>query len=120
MAVKQCAGNRGFNFFQMGQRPGGHNFSPLLTGAGAQVDDRIRRANGFLIMFHHQDAVAPIPQSFEGIDEDPVIPGMQADCGFIQNVADTGKIGTQLSGQANPLGFSPGQRVTAARQRQIR
>ena len=96
------------------QSAGGHNPAAILPGAGSQIDDRIRRPNGFLVVFDHQNAVAPIPQGLEGIDQDAVIPGMQADGGLIQNIANPGQIGAQLGGQTNPLGLAAGQGVAAA------
>jgi len=34
-------------------------------------------------MFNHQNGVTPIPQRLEGINQDPIVSGMQADGGFI-------------------------------------
>ena len=80
----------------------------VLTGAGPQIDNGICRANGFLIVLDNQDAVSAIPQSLQGIDQDAVIPGVQSDGGFVENIANPGKIGTQLGREANSLGLSAG------------
>ncbi len=71
-------------------------------------------------MLDHQNAVAAIPQGLQGIDQDAVIPGVQPDGGFVENIANSGKIGTQLGRQADPLGLSAGQGIAAARQRKVR
>jgi len=52
-----------------------------------------------------------VPQRLEGIDQDPVVPGMQADGGFIQNIADPGQVRSELGGQTDALGFAARKRI---------
>ncbi len=119
MTVKQGAGNRCAGLFEVGQSPDGDNPPAVLTGTGPQVDNRICRANGFLVMFDDQNAVAAIAQRFERINQDAVIAGMQADGRLIQDITNPGEIGSQLGGQTDSLGFSAGKRISAAGQRKV-
>ena len=83
MAVYEGPGYRPGNFFQIGKAAVGGYPAAVLSGPGTQIDNGIRGPDGFFIMFNDQNGVAPVPQRLEGIDQDPVVPGMQADGGFI-------------------------------------
>ena len=105
---------------RLGRRPQrfqialGHDAPALRTGPGSQVDDGVGGLDGFLVMLHHHDGVAPVAQLAQGIHQDAVVLGMQADGGLVQDVSDPGEVGAQLGGQAHPLGFPAGEGLAAA------
>ena len=76
---------------------------------GSDIDDEIRRANGFLVMFDDNQGITQIPQFGEGTQQSIVIALVQSDTGFVENVEDAGESSTNLGGEANSLGFPPGK-----------
>lgn len=92
---------------------GGTSLSDDLTTvnacAWAEIDDVIGRADRFLVMFDDDEGVAASFKVAKGGEESLVIAGMEADGGFVEHVEDSLKVGAELSGQADPLGFSTGE-----------
>ena len=83
----------------------------MNTGGGADIDDIIRSQHRIFIVFHNDDGIADIPEMMEGFDELGVIPLMEADAGFVQNIENPHQRGTDLSRQADALGFPAGERA---------
>ena len=79
----------------------------------------IRAPDGLFIMLHNENRVAPRFKVFQGLDEKTIIPGMEPDGGFIQDVADAGQVGAQLGGKANALCLPSRKGVPAATQGEI-
>ena len=70
------------------------------------VDDLIRGPHGFFVVFHHQHAVAQIAQMVKGLQQASVVPLVQADAGFIQNIQHPGESASDLGSQPDTLSLS--------------
>ena len=57
----------------------GDNLSAMDAGGGSHVDDMIGAENGFFVVFHHQNAVAEVPQALQGVQKPGVIALVQPD-----------------------------------------
>ena len=82
---------------------------PRDPGPRADIHDKVRFADHLLVMFHHDHRIAQIPQTFQGFNQPPVIPLVQPDTGFIQDIQNPHQRRTDLGGQADPLRFSAGE-----------
>ena len=92
------------------QGAGRHNLSAVDTGPGTYVYDVVGGPHGVLVVLHHQQGVAQIPQALEGGDELVVVPLVQADGGLVQNIQHPHQGGADLCGQPDPLALAAGQR----------
>ena len=91
----------------------------MLAGTRTKVDHVVARANGLLIVLHHDHRVAKVTEVAECRQELSVVPLMQADRRFIEHVEDTRQARTDLSSQPNALPFSPGQRCCSPPEREV-
>ena len=60
-------------------------------------------------MFHDHEGVAAITEISEDAEKFFVIPWVKPDSGLIENIKDPLQVGSELSGQANTLGFATRQ-----------
>ena len=90
----------------------GDHLAAMNARAGAEVDDIIGGPDGVFVMFDHDDGIAEITQAFKRGDKALVIALVQADTGFIEDVKNPHETGTDLGGQANPLGFAARKRAS--------
>ena len=58
----------------------------LYACSGTEVYDVIRCADGLFVMFDDNDRIADIAHAAERIQQFAVVPLVQADAGFIQNI----------------------------------
>ena len=81
-------------------------------GAGPRSDihDMIRRKHGVFVMLHHQQRVAHIFEILQGGDQLVIVPLVQTDTGFVQNIAHSHQTGTDLCRQTDPLCLTAGER----------
>ena len=54
-------------------------------------------------MLHHNQGIPDIPKAQEGFDEADIVPLMEADAGFIQDIQDPHQAGADLGSQTNAL-----------------
>ncbi len=83
------------------------------------VNDMIRLANGFFVVFDYNHSIALIPQVFQRHQQPPVVPLMQPNRGFIQHIQHPRKTGPDLAGQPDPLALAARKRAGISRQRQV-
>jgi len=100
-------------------RAGTNNFAAVNSRSGANVDDRIGRKHGILVVFHHQYRVANIAQMLERCKQLVVIPLMQPDARFIQNIDHAHQRRTDLRRKADALTFAAGKRCRRTGKREI-
>ena len=96
-----------------------HDVPTVLASAGSHVDDVVRTADRLLVMFHDDQRVAQITQFAQRSQEALVIPWVQADGRFVQDVQDADQLAADLRGQTQALRLSTRQRCGGARERQI-
>ena len=64
-------------------RPGRHHIAAVYPGARADVNHIVRGAHGVLVVLHHNQGVAQIPEIFQGREQLVVVPLVQADAGLV-------------------------------------
>ena len=101
------------------RRAGGHHLAAMDAGAGADVDQVVRRPHGVLVVLHHQQRVAQVPEVFQGGQQLVVVPLVQADGGLIQDIQHPHQGGADLGGQPDALALAAGEGAGAAGKGQI-
>jgi hypothetical protein len=97
----------------------GDDAPALDPGPRAQVDDMLGPADGLLVVLDDDDGIAPGLQSGERVEQQGVVPRVQADGRLVQDVADPLQVGAELGGEADALGLAPGQGWCPAVQAEI-
>ena len=101
------------------RRTGCHHPSSVAARPGADVDEVVRRAHGVLVVLHHNEGIAQIPQPPQGGQQLVVVPLVQADGRLIQNIQHPHKAAADLSSQPDALALAAGERSACTCQRQI-
>src|SRR5436189_6480272 len=83
--------------------------SAACAGSRSKINDVIRGANRFFVVFDNDDRVSEITQPAQSANEPFVVALMESDARFIKNVKASGETRTNLSCQSNPLRFTAGQ-----------
>src|SRR6267143_976788 len=76
------------------------------AGAGAEVDDIIRRSDRLFVVFHHQHGIAEVPKALEGFEKSSIVALVQSDRRLVQDVENPDETGADLRGQADSLPFA--------------
>ena len=103
-----------------GQRPGlagqfigrslRDDLAAVLPGCGSEIDQPIGRFEHFAVVFDHHQRVAEIPKTLESSQQPTVVPGVQADGGFVEYVEHPGQGATDLAGQPDSLALASRKR----------
>ena len=118
--IRQAAASGGVRVgLQLRHRALGHHAPAVDAGARPQVDDVLGAADGVFVVLHHQDGVALAFQPAEGVQQHAVVARVQADGGFVQDVAHALEVGAQLGRDADALGFAARKRGRGAVQVQV-
>ena len=87
----------------------GCDFTAIQTRNRPDINDVIRRFDGFLIMFHHQHRVSSVTEFFQRFDQFEIVTLVQSDGGFIQYIQNSLQPCSQLGSKTDTLGFSAGK-----------
>ena len=68
------------------QRARHHNLSAVAARAGTHIHNVVRCPHGVLIMLHHNQGVADVPQMLQSGQELVIVPLVQTDGGLVQDV----------------------------------
>jgi hypothetical protein len=96
-----------------------HYLTAEAAGTRAQVDDVIRGVDGLFIVLDHDYGVAQISQSPKRSQESLVVTLVQPNARLIQDVEHADQARPDLSGQADPLGFSARERSRGATEGEV-
>src|SRR5260370_6108165 len=91
----------------------------IPSGSGIKVDDEIGATHRILVMFDYHQSIAFFFESVEGFQQSEVIPGMQTDRRFIEDVEHTAEIRSELGSQPDPLRLAATQRAGGSTERQV-
>ena len=80
---------------------------PSRPAPGPQVDHPVGREDGPLVVLNHDHGVSQVAEPFQGPEQAELVPLVQADRGFIQDVENPDQPRPDLSGQADALPFPP-------------
>ena len=86
-----------------------HHLAAAHAGAGAEIDDVVRAADGVLVVFDHHQRVAMFREFGQRVEQHLVVARMQADRGFVQHVTHALQVRAELRGQADTLRFAARQ-----------
>ena len=102
------SGQRAFTFFDFCGRACCDQFAAVNSGGRSQVKHIIRCPDRVGIMFHDHNGISDVTEVFQCGKKSVVIPLMQTDTGFIQNIKHANESAAQLSCQTDPLCFAAG------------
>ena len=91
----------------------------MLAGTGPDVYQVIGAHHHFLVVLHHDHAVAAIAQAAQALDQPLIVALVQADAGFVQDVEHAGELAADLRGEAYALCFAAGKGARAAIEREV-
>ncbi len=101
------------------QRAAGHDLPATTPRPWADVDEMVGPAHGVFIVFHHHQGVALGFEQGQRVEQDAVVPRMQADGRLVEHVAHAAQIAAELRRQPDALRLAAGERGRAAVQPQI-
>ena len=96
-------------FAELGEGTVGNNTPAVNACTRAEVDDAVGLSHGVEVVFDDDESIAAIAELEEGLDELGVITGVEADGRFIEDVEYAGKVGAELGGEPDALGFASGE-----------
>lgn len=103
--LRHAAAGDGLRLFhQLFHRTGGNHFAAVDTRTGPQVDDVFGAADGVLVVFDHHDGVAFALQSAQRVEQHFVVSRVQADGGFVEDIAYAAQVRAQLRSEADNIG----------------
>ena len=91
----------------------------VLAGAGADVDDPVRRAHRVLVVLDDDEGVARVAQALQRADQPCVVALVQPDARLVEDVQHADQAGTDLRRQPDPLRLTAGQRPGRPPQREV-
>ena len=96
-----------------------HDLTAVLAGTGADVDDPVGRADGVFVVLDHDQGVADVAESHQGLDQPVVVALVQADRRLVEDVQHTDQTGADLGRQPDPLRLATGQRSRRTVEREV-
>ena len=96
------------------ERPCATIWPPRAPGAGAEVENVIRRADRVFIVLDDDDGISEIAQPAQRGDQPVVIPLMQADARLVEHVKAAGETAADLRRQPDALRFAAAERAAFA------
>ena len=80
--------------------------SAVHTGSGTNIDDKIGRTHGLLIMLDDDERISQVAQLFQSVQQLAVVALMQADARLVKNVQHTHQARTDLRSQPYALALT--------------
>ena len=117
--VVQGARCRGVGVQQVVETSGEDHLAAAVAGAGADVDDPVRRADDRRVVLDDEHGVAVVAQAAEHGDEVIDVPWMEPHGRLVQDVDEIDEVAVELPGHLYPLALAAGQRRHAAVERQV-
>jgi hypothetical protein len=77
--------------------------------AGAHIDNIVRRPHGVLVVLHHDEGVAQVPELPQRLQQLVVVPLVEANGGLVQDIQHPHEAGADLGGQADALALAAGE-----------
>ena len=97
----------------------GHQVAARVACARAQIDHKIRAANGVFVVLHDEDGIAQIAKLFERAKEAVVVARVQPDGRLIEHIQHAAQARSDLRREADALRFPAGKRSSGAVQAEI-
>ena len=103
----------------LGHRPGGHHVPAMLPGAGTNIHDPVGGAHRLFVVLDHDQRVADIAQPLQSADQARIIPLVEADARFVQDVEHAHQRRPDLRRQTDALRLTTRERVRTPFQGQV-
>src|SRR6185312_3813278 len=97
------AGDRAGRVSDLSRQALRHDLPAVPPGARADVDQVIGLAHDRLVVFDDQHAIALVLEVAQRLDQAPVVARMQADRGFVEDIADADEPRADAGRQADTL-----------------
>ena len=91
------------------QGPRGNDPAAVASRPGAHIHNIVRGAHGVLVVLHHDQGIAQVPQVLQSRQKLIVVPLVQANGGLVQNIQHPHKGGANLGRKSDPLAFAAGE-----------
>ena len=101
------------------RRADGDQVAAELPRPRPQVDDEVGRADRLLVVLHHEDGVAEVPQPLERVEEPAVVALVEPDAGLVEDVEHADQARADLGREADALPLAARQRGGGAVERQV-
>src|SRR5262245_8029817 len=96
-----------------------HQTAAVTSGAGPEIDDVVRAADGFFVVLDYQHGVAEVAKIFECSQQPVIISMMQTDRRLVQNVEDAAQLRSNLGREPDALTLAAGKRGRRTRKRNV-
>ena len=113
------ARRRGVGAQQVVETAAEDHFAAGVAGAGADVDDPVRRADDRRVVLDDEHRVAVVAQAAEHGDEVIDVRRMEPHGRLVQDVDEIDEIAVELPGHLHTLALAAGQRRHATVERQV-
>ncbi len=100
-------GQGGFRLKEPVGRTGKYHAAAVDAGPRPHIHHVIGGQDRLLVVLDDEYRIAQIPHLGQGGQKALVVPLVEADAGLVQNIENTGQLGSDLRGQPDALGFSP-------------
>ena len=92
----------------------GNDFTAELTRRRTHIDNMVCRLHHLHVVFHDHERIAEVAQAVKRIEQHGGIAFVQAHRRFVKHIEHTFETATDLTRQANTLGFTARERVARA------
>ena len=110
---KIIPGNRTFGFHQLLRCTASHHLPAVNPGTGADIHNVIRSQHRIFVVLYNDNGIANVSQMLQSLNKPGIIPLVQANAGFIEDIENAHQRRTDLGCQTNALGFPTGKGAAA-------
>ncbi len=96
-----------------------HHPAAVNACAWADVDNKVGREHGLLVVLDYDNGIAEVAQALEGCYQLAVVALVQADARLVKNIEHPDQRRADLGCQADALGFAPRERPGLSGQREV-
>ena len=119
LAGKVLSGEAVRMHYDVREGAGCHHLAAADAGARTEINEIVGRPHGLLVVLDDDDGVAHVAEFFEAAEQAVVVAWVQADARLVENIEHTNESAADLTGKANALGLTAGERRRGAVERKI-
>ena len=97
----------------------GHYVAAVDPGPRTDVENIVRLADRFLVVFNHDHGIALITQVFKRCQKTVIVALVQTDGRLVQHIQHARQAGADLRREPDPLAFATGQGAGVTRHSQV-
>ncbi len=96
-----------------------YHLTTFASGLRTDIDDIVGRQHHILVVLHHDDRITQVAQFLQRTDQALVVPLVQTNRRFVEDIQHVDQLRTNLRGQSDALALTARQRGRLTVQRQI-